>query len=401
MKYSNIIFCLILAVCLIGCAATKKSASKLPKNLTINKDVNYPSDVKLAYYFPQNYLNARFELDYVGVIRPGNALKESFEAVTKNYFKSTDKFDIKSDNEFEMLIDIEPEWKYKDNKLTYSVNYQVYDSKLNKLMGSSMSNTETMDFQYVANSYYNTALELHQRMVVSILNKLNPDKEQFGSQAAMSTVPADILVNLDEPTSNGTGILLNDTGDVMTAAHVTDNCLLSKVSADGKTYVAKQVASSPLLDLAVLNSDIKQPSDINIRRSGDLKLGEKLTTVSYPLKGMLAASPNMTFGNVSSKKALQGSLGLFQFTAPIQPGSSGGPVVADNGELIGLVTSTLNISSLVEQGVVPQNVNFALNSKYIGKFLDKNNITYQSTTALSKPGIEVALTSAVQISCYQ
>jgi S1-C subfamily serine protease len=238
-------------------------------------------------------------------------------------------------------------------------------------------------------------------MVVSILNKLNPDKEQFGSQAAMSSVPADILVNLDEPTSNGTGILLNDTGDVMTAAHVTDNCLLSKVSADGKTYVAKQVASSPLLDLAVLNSDIKQPSDINIRRSGDLKLGEKLTTVSYPLKGMLAASPNMTFGNVSSKKALQGSLGLFQFTAPIQPGSSGGPVVADNGELIGLVTSTLNISSLVEQGVVPQNVNFALNSKYIGKFLDKNNITFQSTTALSKPGIEVALTSAVQISCYQ
>jgi S1-C subfamily serine protease len=401
MKYSNIIFCLILAVCLIGCAATKKSASKLPKNLTINKDVNYPSDVKLAYYFPQNYLNATIDLEYGGVIRTGNALKESFEAVTNNYFKSTDKFDIKSDNEFEMLIDIEPEWKYKDNKLTYSVNYQVYDSKLNKLMGSSMSNTETMDFQYVANSYYNTALELHQRMVVSILNKLNPDKEQFGSQAAMSTVPADILVNLDEPTSNGTGILLNDTGDVMTAAHVTDNCLLSKVSADGKTYVAKQVASSPLLDLAVLNSDIKQPSDINIRRSGDLKLGEKLTTVSYPLKGMLAASPNMTFGNVSSKKALQGSLGLFQFTAPIQPGSSGGPVVADNGELIGLVTSTLNISSLVEQGVVPQNVNFALNSKYIGKFLDKNNITYQSTTALSKPGIEVALTSAVQISCYQ
>ena len=167
----------------------------------------------------------------------------------------------------------------------------------------------------------------------------------------------------------------------------------------------KVVATSDLLDLAVVDSGKPTERALPLRIGQVLTLGEAVTNVGFPLQGLLAASPNLTRGNVSARAGLKGSVGLFQFSAPIQPGSSGGPVVSDGGELLGVTVSSLNATALIKEGLLPQNVNFALEAKYAAMFLRDSKIVFSEVKPRTDGSMTIAndaaIGSVVQLSCYQ
>ena len=80
-------------------------------------------------------------------------------------------------------------------------------------------------------------------------------------------------------------------------------------------------------------------------------------------------------------------------------------MVSDGGELLGIAVGTLNVTSLAEQGLLPQNVNFALDAKYVSEFLNREKIAYQEVPARTDGNMqranEAAIASVVQLSCYQ
>ena len=77
----------------------------------------------------------------------------------------------------------------------------------------------------------------------------------------------------------------------------------------------------------------------------------------------------MTKGNIAALSGFKGDQNFLQFTAPIQPGSSGGPLLNERGNLVGVSTANL-------EGVMFQNINFAVKGTIVQKFLAKNNIDF-------------------------
>ncbi|MFD2165623.1 serine protease [Thalassotalea euphylliae] len=399
MKGIVILAAIVVSLTLTGCANTSRVTNK-PK-VKVNASVETPNSTELAIYLPEGKRTLEF---FSGTLhRPGKALQDSVIEAFKPYFKNYRLFDYKNDvDKFGLLLDLDPEWKFENGKVYSTINYNIYLPSGENIRSGTFKNNATANYRHTDAAFFNSSFKALQSLAISILNKQLPSQEKFPSAGNMAAFDLNLLINADKPVSSGTAFLLNSHGNFMTSNHVVKSCMVTKVKFKDGVFDVKLEENSKLLDLAVFSSAVSDKDFLPIRKSEKINLGEKVVSVSYPLKGVLASSANLTLGNVTSKKALQGSLGLFQFSAPIQPGSSGGALVAESGEVIGVVTSTLNAKELIEEGIVPQNINFALQSHYLSKFLDAHQIQYETNKNLALQDVnDIALASTGQVVCYQ
>ncbi len=128
--------------------------------------------------------------------------------------------------------------------------------------------------------------------------------------------------------------------------------------------------------------------------------------LGYPLTGILASTASLSVGNVSALAGLGDDSRYLQISAPVQPGSSGGPLLDASGHIIGIVTSKLDAGRIFKYfGDIPQNVNFALKAEVARTFLDSKGIAYQTARSeqiLSQPDVgDIARPFTVRIDCKQ
>ncbi len=125
----------------------------------------------------------------------------------------------------------------------------------------------------------------------------------------------------------------------------------------------------------------------------------RLSITGGHLQGVISTSLNVTVGNVSALAGLGGDSRSIQFSAPIQPGNSGGPLTDLAGNLVGVVTSKLSpLWAAKNFGDLPQNVNFALRSSIVRDFLESQGVEYHTSkldAAIPVPDLAKRLTSAV------
>lgn len=389
---------IIISLALSGCANNSRLTNTKTK-LKLRKDVSIPNATSIAIYMPENSLTEEiWANDKLNKI--GKALKEATEASFNRYFTDVSWFEHSSNQKANLYIKILPNWKRENQDIVMTFKYTLYDAQENILKEGSSEKKTALNLNNTDAVFFNVSYKTMEPIIGSILNSLLPTPEKFATAYSMKDFNTELLINNEKPIRTGTGFYINKSGDLLTAQHVIDKCMSIKVSHNGETLPVEQLSDSKLLDLAVLTTNKPTENYLPLRSSNELTLGEKIITVSYPLNGLLASSANITFGNITSQNALSNSLGLYQFSAPIQPGSSGGAIVSELAEVIGVVTSTLNIKSLVKDGVIPQNVNFALKPHLIKKFLDKNEISYVHRKASNNTN-ETALKTALQIACYQ
>jgi S1-C subfamily serine protease len=148
--------------------------------------------------------------------------------------------------------------------------------------------------------------------------------------------------------SVGTGVVIVDKGIILTNLHVVLGAKRVRVVfADGLESDATITGMRPEHDLAVLQAQTI-PDDLlaaTMRSTADLALGDQVVAVGFPF----GIGPSVTAGVVSglrrefrSPEGKRVLTNLIQFDAAVNPGSSGGPLVTAEGEVVGIVTAILN-----------------------------------------------------------
>ena len=171
----------------------------------------------------------------------------------------------------------------------------------------------------------------------------------------------------------GTGVLVDNVGHVVTAAHVVQTAdLVMAEFSDGTEVAATIVSSDPSLDLALLRlagvPDSARP--VALADSDKLKVGDDILVIGSPF----GLSHSVSTGIVSGKhrpEAMEAGLGvvqaeIIQTDAAINRGNSGGPMFNMKGEVVGIVSFILTQSGGFE------GIGFAVSSNVAREALFEN-----------------------------
>jgi S1-C subfamily serine protease len=181
-----------------------------------------------------------------------------------------------------------------------------------------------------------------------------PPKPSNASVAYDVILPSVVAVEAVVPgdgkprASLGAGVVVVDTGIILTCLHVVkDAASVKVVFADGTESDAQVMVRQPENDLAVLSA-MKVPDDLKpatLVSSASLHVGDEVIAVGNPFGVFFSTSDGVVSGlgrQYTSRETGATLKNLIQFDAAVNPGNSGGPLVNRNGEVVGIVTSLLN-----------------------------------------------------------
>ena len=167
--------------------------------------------------------------------------------------------------------------------------------------------------------------------------------------------------------SSGTGFAISEDGYIVTAHHVIDNAKTIKVYLSKDSFVsARVIQDDPANDLVLLKTETSTPNFLQIAAIRSAKTGSRVFTIGFPVSYVLGKEAKYTEGVISSLSGIEGASSLLQITVPVQPGNSGGALVNEKGEVVGIITSSAAILPFIEKsGTLPQNVNWAVKADYL------------------------------------
>lgn len=162
-------------------------------------------------------------------------------------------------------------------------------------------------------------------------------------------------------TSFGTCFFIDGSGTALTNMHVIqDSTKIKVINSDGMSSDATVLVSSGGMDVAALTTNLKSPYYLTFAPRGSVTLGQEVFTIGYPTPE-LGSNPKYSSGSISALSGLYDDRRWFQMSTPIQPGNSGGPLLNEIGQVIGIVTSTAAVEAFYAMtGALPQNVNWAI-----------------------------------------
>ena len=198
-----------------------------------------------------------------------------------------------------------------------------------------------------------------------LMTTYNENKEE---KIYIKLYPA--LLGKQEDRSNewsGTGFALKN-NHIVTNYHVIEGANTIKVqgiNGDFDTkYNANVVATDKFNDIAILKVDGVTIQTNNIPyaiKTSTADVGEDVFVLGYPLTSTMGEEIKLTTGVVSSKTGFQGDVSLYQISAPVQPGNSGGPLFDGTGNIIGIVSAK-------HEGA--ENVGYALKTSYLRNLME-------------------------------
>lgn len=184
------------------------------------------------------------------------------------------------------------------------------------------------------------------------------------------TLTATTTNQMGEGESVGTGVIINSNGELLTNAHVVEGTKTVQVRLMNETEPVKGtvLASDPLNDLALVKINATGLTAAVFADSRKVRLGDPVVAIGYALN--LDGGPSVTSGIVSALARTitteSGALdGLIQTDAAISSGNSGGPLVNDKAQVIGINTAVAR----GDTSTAANNIGFSISSEEVQRVL--------------------------------
>lgn len=198
------------------------------------------------------------------------------------------------------------------------------------------------------------AFDREEQAVISLYEKINPAIVCVDSQ-------------ISDGMSCGTGCIIDKNGTILTSAHVVDVGKTVVVTmSNGQNYTAKVVKKlGENKDIALLKINV--PTELKTVKLGDsekIKVGQKVLAIGNPF----GFNGTLTQGIISR---IDYAKNRIQTDAAINPGSSGGPLLNKNGEIIGINQAIYN----PDNNISNIGIGFAIPINLVKEYLSEMNRT--------------------------
>ena len=254
----------------------------------------------------------------------------------------------------------------------YNLGVMYYDGN-----GVAKDETEAYKWWLLAGAQAN---EGARKNILVSERRLTPEQRAEGQRLAKAFKPRQRLsagepvsregVAESRPEATGSGFFITEGGYLITNEHVAGEGASIRVLTAGGNLQAKVVKVDRANDLALLKVEGKFAA-LPVATSRGVKLGSTVAAVGFPNPGLQGFAPKLAKGEIASLSGAQDDARYFQISVPVQPGNSGGALVDERGNVVGVVSAKLNArAALSTSGALPENVNYAVKSSYLLSFLE-------------------------------
>jgi S1-C subfamily serine protease len=184
--------------------------------------------------------------------------------------------------------------------------------------------------------------------------------------------------------SVGTGFFVGPEGYVLTSYHVVaDADRIGCRSGSGPIHDATVARMSPANDLALLKVAVRPAQYLSFAAPGSLHPGDRVFTIGYGAANFLGVDePRFTDGTVSALSGPGAENAYMQISVPVQPGNSGGPLVNESGQVVGIIAAQAATEEFMRvEGTLPQNINWAVKAEYASPLMSPMPVPPRRTRA--------------------
>jgi uncharacterized protein len=218
--------------------------------------------------------------------------------------------------------------------------------------------------------------------------------------SAQSDEPGQLLANEEQrggdlhpfqslsPKASGSGVLISKTGHILTNSHVVRNCVQIEARLGSASYRAKLIAEDTTNDMAVVQLANHEPGRRMEIRANPIRAPGKIIVAGFPLVGLNCELPGsclselsdpiliITSGSVSSSAGKGNDTTRFIFSASAHKGSSGGPIVDENGRLAGIVVEREEFIGTDQKKDSSTPLLFGIKASLISEFLSNEDVDF-------------------------
>jgi TPR repeat protein len=190
------------------------------------------------------------------------------------------------------------------------------------------------------------------------------------------------LNEMVHPRATGTAFFITEDGFLITSEHVISGAARVRLVTSAGLVDATVVNADAANDLALLKARGRF-FPLPVATSRAVRQGNTVATVGFPNIGLQGFAPKLAKGEIAALSGVQDDARHFQISVPVQPGNSGGALVDERGNVIGVVSAKLSASAaLAATGELPENVSYAIKSSFVLGFLES---VPDASTKLKEP----------------